>query len=143
MPNHEHTTSDPSVDESRCIHTIEHAHHVEHQVVGPTEVPVLVEFIRANHTRWGSRPLLFDFGEAHLGETDYAHWMDARDDLLGIAHRRGGGRTALVSREPLHEGILTVFAHAARRADCPEHIRVFSSPVAATRWLSSDSSSDH
>jgi len=138
MPDHARTTSSRDMDESRCIHTTEHDRFVEHRVEGSIDVPVLVQFIRSNHRKWGSAPLLIDFGDAHLGETDYAHWMDARDELQDIAHRRGGSRTALVSREPLHEGILTVFAHAARRADCPERIRVFSSPVSAERWLSGE-----
>jgi hypothetical protein len=125
----------PGLEATRCIETIDAERMLEHRVSGPMEVSVMVQFVRANHQRWGRRPLLFDLTDAHLGETEFRDWLDAREELRAVADRRGGGRTALVSRESLHRGILEVFALATRTVKCPEDIRVFGDPDPARAWL--------
>jgi len=122
-------------DETRCIHTVFRDRICEHHVEGPIEVSVIVQFVRENHRQWGREPLLFDLSKAVLGDTKFEDWLDARETLWPVAERRDGGRTALVSRQPAHDGILQVFKTAAEQRACPEDIAVFQSPSSAEQWL--------
>lgn len=130
--------TDVQYDEQRCIHTISRDGIREHHIEGPTELSLIVQYVLENHLRWGRDPLLFDLSKAVLGETKFGDWLDARDMLWPVAERRNGGRTALVSRVELHDGILRAFTFAAKRRECPERIAVFQSTAAASAWLTED-----
>lgn len=117
------------------IHTVMEDSIAEHHVEGLVQVPRLVEFIRERHDQWGDGPLLFELSNAALGETNFEDWLDARDQLWPIAERRVDGRTALVSRHMVHDGILRAFKAATERQDCAETIGVFDSRVQARTWL--------
>lgn len=122
-------------DRPAFVRTTFSAAVARHTLTGPIDMEQIARFINRNFHLWAERSVIWDLSDARLGDVSFGDWEGVITATRHNSEGYRGRRVAVVSSEPLHDGMIHALEAMASDVRDLTHLRAFRAADEAEAWI--------